>query len=96
MTPLRAGVSLLLIGLVCLAVVVLRSESVRFESRAQDHVARLLELRREAWNIQAQIARLRTPDQIRERVEHMGIAVQGGAQLNGPVEDRARFAQSGR
>ena len=75
MTPSRAGISLLLVGLVCLAVVFLRAERVRLEARAEGHVATLLEHRRHAWSLQMEFARLRTPRQIRARVARWEVAL---------------------
>ena len=75
MTPARAGVSLFLLGLVCLVVVVLRVERVQLEARTQAHLANLIENRRRAWNMQIEMARLRSPVQICERIEVMDIEV---------------------
>ena len=38
-------------------------------------VALLIELQRQAWNMQMEIARLRAPEQIRDRVERMDLRV---------------------
>ncbi len=75
MTPARAGVSLFLLGLVCLVVVVLRVERVQLEARTQAHLGELIEQRRRAWNMQIEMARLRSPVQICERIEVMDIEV---------------------
>ena len=75
MTPVRAGVALLLIAIVCLTVVALRVERVRLEAGAEGHLTTLIELRRRAWNMQMEIARLRAPEQIRDRVERLDLRV---------------------
>jgi hypothetical protein len=80
MTPLRAGVSLLLIGVVCLTVVVLRVERMRLEARTQAHLTALIDHRREMWNAQMEIARLRSPEQVFDRAARMDMAV--GAALD--------------
>ena len=93
MTPIRAGVALFLIAAICLTVVVLRSESVRLAARAQQHEAELLRLRREAWNIQMEIARLRSPEQIQDRIHNMELNV--GSDFDALLAPNAetRFAQ---
>ncbi len=75
MTPVRAGVSMLLVGAICLVVVALRVERVRCESRTQMHMTKLINYRRALWNMQVEMARLRAPQQIRDRVERMELVV---------------------
>ncbi len=75
MTALRAGVALAVIGSICLLVVLLRAEKVRLEARAEAALSRMLDARREAWNLQMEIARLRTPGQIRSRADWMQLTV---------------------
>lgn len=75
MTPLRAGLALFALGLIGLCVVCLRAEQVRLEASAHQKQSEVLRLRREAWSIQIEIARLQTPDQIRDRVERMQLGV---------------------
>ena len=75
MTPVRAGVALGLVAVVCLTVVELRVERMQLEARTQAHLTTLLELRRQAWNVQMEMARLRAPEQIRERVQRMDLSV---------------------
>lgn len=67
MTPIRAGVVLFVICALCLVVVALRSERVRLDARAEAHVGRIVETRRRIWNLQAELARLRAPDEVRQR-----------------------------
>ncbi|MCB9850395.1 MAG: hypothetical protein H6817_06785 [Phycisphaerales bacterium] len=67
MTPLRAGVVLLALCSVCLVVVILRAERVRIEARTEAHLSTLIESRRRVWNLQAELAQLRTPEAIRRR-----------------------------
>jgi hypothetical protein len=56
-------------------VVCLRAEQVRLEAGTHQKQTEVLRLRREAWSIQIEIARLQTPDQIRDRVERMQLGV---------------------
>jgi hypothetical protein len=96
MTPIRAGVSLFLIAAICLTVVVLRSESVRLMAEAQRHEAELLRLRREAWNIQMEIARLRSPEQIQGRIHNMDLNVSADFQDLISAPSDTRFAEGRR
>lgn len=75
MTPTRAGVALLLLGMVCLSVVALRAEKVRVESRVQAHTAELVHCRRQVWSIQMEIARLRSPEKIQQRIDRFSLTV---------------------
>jgi hypothetical protein len=75
MTPIRAGVSLLLIAAVGLTVVALQAARVQQEARAEADLAKLVELRRAAWNADIELARLSAPEKVRERVESMQLSV---------------------
>ncbi len=75
MTPTRAGVALLLVGIVCLTVVALRAEKVRVESSIQAHTAELVHCRRQVWALQMEIARLRSPEKIQQRIERFSLTV---------------------
>lgn len=75
MTPTRAGVALLLVGMVCLTVVALRAEKVRVESRIQAHTSELVHCRRQVWSLQMEIARLRSPEKIQQRIERFSLTV---------------------
>jgi hypothetical protein len=76
MTPIRAGLVLLIIGAVCLTVVALRATATRLGGNAQTYEAELLSLRREAWSIQVEAGRLRAPDHIMDRVRDMRLGVE--------------------
>jgi hypothetical protein len=67
MTPVRAGVVLWAICAICLAVVVLRAERVRLEAQAEAQFSALVDTRRRIWNLQAELARLRAPEEVRRR-----------------------------
>jgi len=67
MTPLRAGVVLMALCAICLVVVMLRAERVRLEARSEAHFSTLVETRRRIWNLQAELARLRAPEEVRRR-----------------------------
>ncbi len=75
MTPTRAGVALLLVGFVCLTVVALRAEKVRVETRIQEHTAELVHCRRQVWSLQMEIARLRSPEKIQQRIQRFSLTV---------------------
>ncbi len=64
---------LLLCG-VALCVVHLRAEQARVAAEILSSEARRVELRREMWTLQMSVARLRTPAQIRDRVERLTLA----------------------
>lgn len=67
----------LLVAFVVLGVcsVRLRTQETRLAARIQELRGERRSLRREAWGLQVEIARLRTPDQIRDRVERWRLAV---------------------
>ncbi|HRX84392.1 MAG TPA: hypothetical protein P5572_05170 [Phycisphaerae bacterium] len=67
MTPIRAGVVLLVMCTMCLIVVALRAERVRLDARAEAHEGQIIETRRRIWNLQAELARLRAPQEVRRR-----------------------------
>ncbi len=93
MTPVRAGVSLFLLGAICLLVVFLRAEKVRLDAASAAHEQELLNLRRATWNVQMQIARLRAPEQIQDRVRRMRLGVQASfSDLIGPYDNQAQLA----
>ncbi len=76
MTVLRAVAVLLVLGGSALAVVQLRSERVRCVARVAALRSERLAMRRESWNVQMAIARLRAPERIRERVGLLDLAVE--------------------
>jgi hypothetical protein len=75
MTPIRAGVALLLVAVIGVTVVALQTARVQHEARAEADLARLVELRRAAWNAEIELARLSAPQEVRERVERMQLPV---------------------
>lgn len=66
---------------VALALVQVRAEQARSAASALAAEAEWIELRRELWSLQTQVARLRTPAQVHDRVKwfDVGIAPPGGA-----------------
>jgi hypothetical protein len=68
MTPIRAGVVLFALCAICLVVVALRAETVRCTSRTEVQLGELIELRRNAWSLQSELARLRAPEAVRRRI----------------------------
>jgi hypothetical protein len=76
MTVMRAVAVLLVLGGLALAVVQLRSERVRCAARVAALQSERLRMRRESWNVQMEVARLRAPERIRERVGLLDLAVE--------------------
>ncbi|HUU81928.1 MAG TPA: hypothetical protein VM243_00365 [Phycisphaerae bacterium] len=85
------GVALLL-AFVTLAVCVvhLRTEETRLAARIQELQRDRAALRREAWALQVEIARLGTPDQIRDRVDRWRLEVQAPVESNVKLADRGQ------
>jgi len=72
-----------------LAVVYLRTQQTRSASRLLAMEGQRLELRSELWSLQTRAARLRSPQQIRQRVRTLNAAVQAPdeeAVLRGPAK----------
>ncbi len=67
--------TLAMIAALAAAVVMIRSEQARCARRVQCLRSRQIKLEREGWSHQAEMARLRTPAMIRERVERMRLCV---------------------
>lgn len=76
MTDGRIRVSIFFLGAVALAAVCLRTAQTRSAAHTLKLEARWTELRSELWSSQTRAARLRTPQQIRERVLTLDAAVQ--------------------
>ncbi|HNQ23363.1 MAG TPA: hypothetical protein PKK06_09745 [Phycisphaerae bacterium] len=60
---------------VALTVVYLRAEQARTVARTLALEARWVDLRRELWTVQTEVARLRAPEQIHERVQRFQAAL---------------------
>jgi cell division protein FtsL len=75
MTVARGLALLGLFAVLAIGAVHVRAEQVRMAARAQELRTEQLVLRREAWALQVEIARLRTPDQILDRVQRWELAV---------------------
>ena len=56
---------------IAFAVVWLRAEQTRVAARMLGHEYRWVQKRRELWAVQAEVARLRTPHAVRDRVERV-------------------------
>ena len=80
------------LGLIGLCVVCLRAEQVRLEASAHQKQSDVLRLRRDAWSIQIEIARLQTPDQIRDRVLRMQLGVLAPFDDTREILNPTRFA----
>lgn len=68
MTVRRGVVLLILFTGLALSVVYLRTEQVRAAARTMNLELRQIEARRELWQLEASVARLRSPEQIRTRL----------------------------
>ena len=75
MTKLRACLLLAAFTGIALGTVFLRLEQTREASRALRAELAQVAVRRELWGLQAGVARLRTPDRIRTRIEHFKTAL---------------------
>ena len=58
---------------IALTLVYLRTEQAGSAARSLELEARWIDLRRELWSGQTELARLRTPTQIRERIERFEV-----------------------
>ena len=75
MTVARAAALFLTFALIALSVVYLRGQQTRTTARTHDLRVTQHRLRQQSWELQMEIARLKTPDQIRERVERWRLNV---------------------
>ncbi len=75
MTVCRAAALLVTFAAIALGVVFLRGEQTRTAARIHQLQVSKDRLRHESWDLQMEIARLRTPDLIRERVERWQLNV---------------------
>ena len=75
MTIPRAAALLMVFALVALVVVHLRAEQTRTDARIHEWTMTGWQLRQDSWELQLEIARLKTPEQIRERVERWQLNV---------------------
>ena len=80
MTVGRGVVLLLTFVILAVCGVHLRAEETRLAARIQKLRAERAALRRESWALQVEIARLRTPDRIRDRVDRWQLQVQAPVQ----------------
>ncbi len=79
MTVGRGVVLLMVFVVLGVCSVRLRTQETHLAARIQELRGERRALRREAWGLQVEIARLRTPDQIRDRVERWRLAVRDPA-----------------
>lgn len=68
MTALRVGMLVAAFTLIALGVVYVRTEGARSAVRALRHESEWINLRRELWQLQTQVARLRAPDRVHDRM----------------------------
>jgi hypothetical protein len=94
MTPVRAGVVLAVICAICLVVVGLRAERVRLEARAEAQLGAMVETRRRIWNLQAELARLRAPEEVRRRAMRVAPGLGSGFEVIGAGEAGAQVADN--
>lgn len=85
MTVARGLALLLCFAVLAVATIALRSEETRLTARIHRLHGRQVELRRESWALQMEIARLKAPRQIRERVDRWRLNVLApGTEAIGP------------
>jgi hypothetical protein len=77
MTVVRATAVLLVFGAIALCLVCLRAEQTRIAARIQALEVKRVELRQASWEVQMEIARLKTPEQVTDRVERLRLNVLG-------------------
>ena len=75
MTTTRAMYVVLLLGAVSVTVVGLRTEQTRIAARTVQLQREGMALRRKAWVLHIEVARLRTPSHIRDRVARWSLNV---------------------
>jgi len=68
LTIARGAIMLAIFAGIALTVVHLRGEETRCAARILAHESRQVALRRDLWSLQGRIARLRTPERVRDRV----------------------------
>lgn len=89
MTVWRAGILLTLTVSLALTVVYLRAEQTRCAARALALEAQRIELRRDLWDIQSRVARLRAPERVHHRLELFGTGLVPPANKDGVRGGRA-------
>jgi hypothetical protein len=75
MTVARALLALGMLVAVGIAIVVIRGESAKAANRVQRLHGRQLVLEQELWAREMELAKLRTPDEIRRRARELGLEV---------------------
>jgi hypothetical protein len=75
MTVSRAAALLLTFAVIALTVIHLRAEQMRAAARIHNLELAQRRLHQNAWELQMRIAQLKTPDQIRDRVERWRLNV---------------------
>jgi hypothetical protein len=91
MTIPRAFFLMVLLGSVSVAVIGLRTEQIRLASGIERMQRERSDLRRESWSLQMETARLRSPDQVRDRVVRWSLEV-SRPEVVGDVLNKAQFA----
>ncbi len=75
MTVARALLALGMLVAIGIAIVLIRGESAKAANRVQRLHGRQLTLEQELWAREMELARLRTPDEIRRRARELGLEV---------------------
>ncbi len=76
MTIVRGLYLLSFLGVLSVGVVALRTDQIRTAANIERMRGDVLQLRRESWTLQMEIARLRTPEQVRNRVERWTLNIE--------------------
>lgn len=77
MTVVRATAVLLVFGTIALCLVYVRAEQTRVAATIQALEVQRVELRQDSWELQMEIARLKTPEQVTDRVVRLRLNVMG-------------------
>jgi len=75
MTTARLVGTLCLIAAIAAGIAILRTEQARCARRVQRLRSQCVELQRQRWAQQVELARLRAPTSLRERIERMNLPV---------------------
>ncbi len=75
MTVARGLFLLVLLGGLSVGAIALRTDQIRTAAHIEEMRRDVIHLRRESWSLQMEIARLRTPDRVTERVGRWALNI---------------------
>jgi len=91
MTPSRIGLVLLLVVVLFVVATLLRADTARLRADTGMQQVTLTHLRREAWTLQTELARMRASPHLRKRVRRLGLRV--GARFDRMLAPASSFEQ---